>query len=111
MQHLPLISYFRYLQLYLEALFGEMDRVVDESPLDPERTCRSRGSRTKSLTAENRHQRMARCIGHKSNRERHGRESPTIRKPAKTLGPERQKAPTFVGALSYWRSERDSNPR
>ena len=48
-------------------------------------------------------QRMARGKGQKSSRERNLREKATGRKPAKTLGPERQKAPTFVGALSYWR--------
>ena len=46
---------------------------------------------------------MARGKGQKSSSERNHREKSTVRKPAKTLGPERQKAPTCVGALSYWR--------
>ena len=43
--------------------------------------------------------------GHVRNHrvERENRESATGRKPARTLAPERQKAPTFVGASSYWR--------
>ena len=46
---------------------------------------------------------MARSKGQKSCSERSHRESASARNPAKTLGPERQKAPTCVGALSYWR--------
>ena len=46
---------------------------------------------------------MARSKGQKSRSERSHRESATGRNPAKTLGLKRQKAPTCVGALSYWR--------
>lgn len=46
---------------------------------------------------------MARCFSQKRRRERNDRESATARKPAKTLALKRQKAPTCVGALSYWR--------